>query len=383
MGEKNFIPLSVPYLHGREKEYVLECLDTNWISSLGRFVEEFEQKFAEYVGTKHAVAVINGTSALHLAMLDAEIGDGDLVIVPSVTFIAPVNVIRYVGADPVFIDIKRETLGLDPAKIEEFLSEACEVTEDGTIHRATKRPVRAIVPVHLYGHACEIERIAQLAKEYKLQLVEDAAEGIACRHNGRHVGGYGQTGCFSFNGNKALTTGGGGMVVTNDAKRAERVKFLATQAKSDPYYYIHDEVGYNYRLSNVQAAIGLAQLECIDEMVERKRAIHDRYAQEFAGSDAVEVFSAQEWCFCNYWMTLIRISPDRHDEFAKYMAGEKIQVRPIWSLNHTMPMYRDCIAGDLTETVALGAEGVLIPSHPGMSDDDTERAIACMKKFFG
>jgi len=379
----NYIPLSVPDLGDSEQRYVLECLRTNWISSVGRFVDEFEHRFAEYVGAHRAVAVTNGTAALHLSLLSSGVSAGDLVIVPSATFVSPVNVIRYVGADPVFLDIRLETLGLDPAVLESFLEQECERRETGMYMRSNGRRVRALLPVHLYGHACDIQFLQSIASRYQLILIEDAAEAVGTRVGERHVGTYGLTGCFSFNGNKTLTTGGGGMVVTDDAKLADLIRHLSTQAKADAYRYLHDMVGYNYRLSNIQAAIGLAQLERIDEMLRRKKEIHSVYREAFASLSAVNLFVAQEWCSCNYWMALLFIPPAEHDSFAAHMRECKIQVRPIWELPHRLPMYEGCFHGDMSRSEHLQTCAICLPCHQGMSDREVERVVHGVERFFG
>jgi len=382
MADETYISLSVPDLCGNEEKYVLECLRTNWISSVGRFVTKFEQEFALYVGAQHAVAVTSGTASLHLALLGCGVRAGDLVIAPSVTFIAPVNALRYVGADPLFLDIDPETLGLSAREVAEFLKHQCRRETDGFIHRDTGRRVRAVLPVHLYGHACEIDSLAELAKEGGLVLIEDAAEAVGCRYKGRHVGSFGQAGCFSFNGNKVLTTGGGGMLVTDDAELADQVRHLSTQAKKDPYYYIHDRIGYNYRMSNVQAAIGVAQLERVEAMIGQKRAIHARYARAFSRLRSAHLFTGRDSGFATYWMALLLMAPDRHEAFAQHMAAAGIQVRPIWSLNHELPMYRHCPRGDLSESERFGRSGVCLPCHQGMSDQDVERVVAATLAFF-
>ncbi len=382
MSQPAYIPLSVPCLQGNEERYVTDCIRTNWISSVGSYVDRFEAAFAEYVGAPHAVAVVNGTAALHLSLLTAGVERGDLVAVPAVTFIAPVNAIRYVGADPLFVDLDPVTLGFDPASFESWLTAECELRDGCCRHRATGRCLRAIIPVHLYGHSCAMDDLQALAERWRLILIEDAAEGIGCRYRDRHVGTFGRTGCFSFNGNKILTTGGGGMIVTSDEALARRVRHLSTQAKSDPVLYVHDEVGYNYRLTNILAAVGVAQLEQLPTMLARKAQIHHRYEAAFAALPGARLITPLPTATCNYWMALLQVPPSRLQPLADHIAAARIQARPIWGLNHLHPMYADCLTTTLTNSQRFVDETLCLPCHQGMSDDDVQRVIDAVTRFF-
>jgi len=277
------IPLCVPEMRDNEWTYVKECLDTNWVSSVGRFVDRFEDLMADYTGAKHAVATASRTAALHIALLVAGVAPEDEVLVSSLTFIAPANAIRYVGAWPVFVDSEPEYWQMDPERVVDFLDNGC-VWRDGALYnKATERRVTAILPVHIVGHPCDMESILEVARKYGLKVVEDATESLGATYDGEMAGQIGDIGCFSFNGNKLITTGGGGMIVTDNEEWARRAKYLTTQAKDDPVEYIHSEIGYNYRLTNIQAALGCAQMEHLDSYVETKQRTAVAYAEAIDG----------------------------------------------------------------------------------------------------
>ena len=284
---RRVIPNAVPHLAGNEWKYVKECLDTNWVSSAGAFVDRFEREVARYVGVPHAVATVNGTAALHVALLAAGVTAGDEVVMPAFTFVATANAVAYCGAHPVFLDSEETSWGLDPARVAEFLDGECEVTAGRVTDRRTGRVVRALLPVHLYGHPCDLDPLLALARRYPLAVVEDSAEALGARYRGRPVGADGLAGCVSFNGNKIITTGAGGMVLSRDEAMAARVRRLTTQARGDALEFIHDEIGFNYRLSNLHAALGVAQLEQLDLFVEDKRRTAAFYQQAFAPVDGV------------------------------------------------------------------------------------------------
>ena len=252
------IPLSVPYLNGNEWDYIKECLDTNWVSSAGKFVDRFEGELAEYVGSDYAVATVNGTAAIHIALKLLGVDEGDKVLVPALTFIASVNPINYCNAEPVFLDSERETYNIDPEKMENVIKDLIAKVD---------KP-KALIVVHLYGHPADMDPILEICKKYDIKIIEDATESLGSEYKGKRTGSIGDIGCFSFNGNKLITTGGGGMLVTDNKEYAEKARYLTTQAKDDPKQFIHNEVGYNYRLTNIQAAMGVAQLEQIDNFIE-------------------------------------------------------------------------------------------------------------------
>ncbi len=377
-----YIPLSVPIIGVNEKKYVNECLDTNWISSAGRFPGLFEHNFAEYVKTQEAVAVQSGTAALHLCLICAGIGHGDEVMLPSLTFIAPVNAVSYTGAIPLFIDSEEESFGLSPEAIEAYVKENCDFDGSILLNRNTGRRIKAIVPVHLMGHSCRMDEIMETASKYKLTVIEDAAEAIGALYKGRQAGTIAMAGTFSFNGNKTLTTGGGGMIVSQNHELLARARHLSTQAKSDEFFYEHDATGYNYRMLNIQAAIGVAQLEQIVQMIERKRSIHLIYQEAFAKVPDITLFTEKSYCRSAYWFAQLSVPPSKRNDFIQYLAGWKIQARPFWKLNHLHPMYEQCPKGSLTHAEKLVSEGVSIPCSASMSDDDIKRVISAVSSFF-
>ena len=376
------IPLSVPYLVGNEKKYVDECLDTNWISSVGHFVDEFEASFASYTGTAKAAAVSSGTAALHLALLISGIGNGDEVFVPTLTFIAPVNAVSYTGAKPVFIDSDRKSLGISPEALEDFVCENCSFIGGRLVNKLSGREIKAVVAVNILGHSCMMDELLAFARKYNLTLIEDNAEGAGCIYKGKHVGSYGRFACFSFNGNKVLTTGGGGMITAPDVEDVKLAKHLSTQAKADDLYYSHDMIGYNYRMSNIQAALGLAQLENLEKMIVRKREIHTVYEKELSNLPDSELFIEQSWCRSNYWFALLLLPVGKRDEFMEYMTLKNIQTRPFWKLNHLHPMFHDCSRGNTPAAEELYERGVCFPCFQGMSDEDIASVVSTIKSFF-
>lgn len=376
------IPLSVPYLVGNEKKYVDECLDTNWISSVGHFVDEFETSFASYIGLPKAAAVSSGTAALHLSLLISGVGQGHEVFVPALTFIAPVNAVSYTGAKPVFIDSDRKSLGISPEALEDFVSKNCSFNNGRLVNNLSGREIKSIIAVNILGHSCMMDELLAFAKKYNLTLIEDNAEGAGCHYNGKHVGSYGRFACFSFNGNKVLTTGGGGMIAAQDIEDVKLAKHLSTQAKLDGLDYSHDMTGYNYRMSNIQAALGLAQLENVEKMIARKRDIHAVYEKELSNLPDTELFTEQSWCRSNYWFALLLLPAGKRDEFMEFMTLKNIQTRPFWKLNHLHPMFNDCSKGDLPVAEELWERGVCFPCFQGMSDEDVSTVVSTIKSFF-
>lgn len=375
----SFVPLSEPVIAGNEWTYVKECLDSGWVSSVGAFVERFERDVAAYAGAPHAVAVVNGTSAIHVALLACGVDVGDEVIVSALTFAAPANAIRYAGAFPVFMDATPDTWQMDVAKLEQFLTSECTRTAEGCVNRRTGRRVKAIVPVHILGLACEIDRIVALARDFGLSVVEDATEAVGVRYRGRHLGTFGDVGTFSFNGNKVITTGGGGMVVTNSAASASRVRYLTTQAKDDPIEYVHHAIGYNYRLTNVAAAIGVAQLEQLDGFIRRKGEIAARYDAAFAAMPGVTRMPRQADTITNHWLYTVLLPPDTSLEARKAVVrglNERgIGARPLWHTLHDLPPFASCQAYRIEAAVAVYRRGVSLPSGAGLSDDSVQRTI--------
>jgi len=381
------VPLSVPELRGNEWKYVKECLDSGWVSSAGSFVDRFERELAGRVGTRHAVATVNGTAALHVALRAVGVRPDDEVLVADLTFIAPVNAIRYCGAHPVFMDADPATWQMDLDKVRRFLEGECVMREGACLNRRTGRPVRAVLPVHLLGLVGPIGELAALARRHGLRLVEDASEALGVRYRGRHVGTFGDAGVFSFNGNKIVTTGGGGMLVTDDAATARYARYLTTQAKDDAVEGIHHEVGYNYRLTNIQAALGVAQLEQLDAFVARKRAIAATYADELRVVTDITLMPALPAAEPTYWLYTILLGE------ATTLAGRQavvralndlgIGVRPLFHTIHDLPPYRGCQAFEIEHAVRLYERGVCLPSSVGLSAEDQKRCVAAVKDVLG
>jgi len=356
------IPLSIPELSGKEIDYIRECLDSGWVSSAGPFVKQFEDRFKEYVGAKFAVAVINGTSALHLALKCAGIGEGDEVIVPSLTFAATVNAIIYLGARPVFADVCRDTYVLDPNRIEELIS----------------RKTKAILPVHLYGQPAEMDEIMEIAGKFELKVIEDAAQSLGSKYKGRQTGTIGHMGCFSFNGNKLITTGSGGMLVTDDEKAAEYARYLSTQAKDLNYngVFYHNEVGYNYRMSSINAALGLAQLEDIDRRIRIKKRISCFYDENLMGIDKIELPVKKPHCETMFWLYPIIVEDGYLLDKTRFM--EKfyqfgVETRSFFMPLHLMKPYENYKHGIMEITEYVSNHGINLPSSIGLSEEDMIR----------
>lgn len=332
------IPLCAPEIRGNEWAYVKECLDTNWVSSVGTYVDRFERALADASGARFAVATASGTSALHTALMVAGVGADDEVLVSTLTFIAPANAIRYVGAWPVFIDADPDYWQMDPVRVAEFLERGCERRGGGLHDRATGRRVRAIVPVHVMGHPVDMAPIMELARRYDLIVIEDATESLGARYRGTPVGHIGDVACFSFNGNKLITTGGGGMLVTDREDWARRAKYLTTQAKDDPVEFEHGAIGYNYRLTNVQAAIGVAQMEQLADYLAAKRRIADAYDAALGGVPGITPMRQAPWATSAWWLYTILVDAPAFGmdsrALLRHLGARQIQTRPLWQPIH-------------------------------------------------
>ena len=382
-GDGAAIPLSVPNIRGNARAYVQECLDTNWVSSAGAFVDRFEHQVAERAGVAHAVATVSGTAALHVALIAAGVEPDDEVIVPALTFIASANAVRYCGAWPLLLDVEPGYFPLDPDRLEGFLRDECTARSGGLHNRGSGRRVRAVMPVHLLGHPCDMQAITRTARHYGLVVVEDAAEALGARHLGRPVGSAGDVACFSFNGNKIVTTGGGGMIVTADAGLAARARYLTTQAKDDPVEGIHGAVGFNYRLTNLQAALGVAQLESMDDFLAAKRRHATAYADGLGGVPGIRVAHEAPWAHASYWLYTIRIDPngfgmDRH-ELWRRLDAQGIETRPLWQPLHRSPALKDCRSYRVAVADEIQAGALSLPSSTGLSADDRTRVIGALR----
>jgi perosamine synthetase len=375
----DFIPLAVPAIQGNEWRYIKECLDTNWISSAGPFVDRFESELAARIGTRFAVATVNGTAALHVALLVAGVKPEDEVLVSTLTFIAPVNAIRYVGAWPVFIDAEPDYWQMDPSGVVDFLERGCRWHKGALHNRVTGRRVSAVIPVHILGHPVDLDPIIEIARKYGLMVIEDATEGLGATYRGRPLGSIGDIGCFSFNGNKIISTGGGGMLVTSNDEWARRAKYLATQAKDDPTEYIHKEIGYNYRLTNIQAAIGCAQMEQLDAYVAAKREIAERYSLTLRNISGIAPMRQASWAKSTFWMYTVLIKEEKFGINSRHLlqalAAEKIQCRPLWQPIHQSPAHALSRTGELPVSEQLSKEALSLPCSVGLSKEAQQKVI--------
>lgn len=344
----NYIPLSVPNFEGNELKYVIDAVGQGWVSTGGAYITDLEKKVAEYVHTYDAVACQSGTSALHLSLIQCGVKQGELVIAPTLTFIAAVNPIMYLGAEPIFMDCD-DSLCLDPLKLKEFCLCECYMKNGKLIHKDTNKIIRALIVVHVFGNMADMESIMDIANEFNLKVVEDATEAIGTRYisgkyKGKYAGTIGDFGAYSFNGNKIITTGGGGMVVAKSVNDLQHIRYISTQAKDDIHFYIHNEIGYNYRMTNVQAAIGVGQMECLSEFIERKNRNYDLYAELIKGNKYVELLTFREGTYSNKWFYALKINKKQNDMYSivKEFEENGIQTRTIWGLIDEQKPYLTC-----------------------------------------
>lgn len=378
-----FIPLCVPEIRGNEWLYVKECLDTTWVSSGGPFVDRFEVAFADWLGRRAAgvaaVACQSGTAALHAALMVAGVGPGDAVLVSCMTFIAPANAVRYVGAEPVLVDAEPDHWQMDVGLVARYLAEDCVVRDGATVDARTGRRVAALMPVHILGHPVDMDPLLELARAHGLAVIEDATESLGALYKGRPVGTLGDIAAFSFNGNKLMTTGSGGMIVTRNPDWARRAKHLTNQAKVDPIEYAHDEVGYNYRLTNIQAGMGLAQLENLPDFLAAKRRIAARYAEGLDRIPGLEPMRAASWADSAWWMYTIRVDADAYGmdsrALLRALDARRIQTRPLWRALHQGPPHAGCptLGGAVAER--LHATALSLPCSVGLGEATQERVL--------
>lgn len=363
-GNQEFTPLAVPMFAGNEKKYMEECIDTTFVSSVGKFVDRFENDMAAYAGCKKAVVCVSGTNALHMSMMLVGVERDDEVLTQALTFIATCNAISYIGAHPVFIDVDMSTMGLSPDALKDWLVKNAEIKKGQCYNKNTGRRVKACVPMHTFGHPVRIEEIANLCEEYHIELVEDAAESIGSLYKGKHTGTFGKVGAISFNGNKTITTGGGGMMLFNDEELAAYAKHLTTQAKvPHRWEFRHDHVGYNYRMPNINAALGCAQLENLDKFIASKRQLALEYAEYFKDVEDIQFFTEPEDTFSNYWLQAVILKDkDAQQAFLQQTNDNGVMTRPIWELMNRLPMFEHCENDGLENTIWFADRVVNIPS---------------------
>lgn len=366
------VALHEPEFRGNEWRYLKECLDTGWVSSAGAYVDRFEQMLAAVTQAKHAIVVVNGTAALHVCLLLAGVQQGDEILMPTLTFIATANAISYAGAVPHFVDSEERTLGVDADKLEAYLRGIAEVRDSVCRNKRTGATIRALVPMHTFGHPVDLDSLAQLCDKWHLHLIEDAAESLGSLYKGRHTGTYGLVSALSFNGNKVVTSGGGGAILTNDAALAARAKHLTTTARTPHRWsFIHDEIGYNYRLPNINAALGCAQLERLPDVLDRKRRLAERYIQAFSNVDDARIAVEPPGTRSNYWLValiLSRADLELRDAVLRVLNENDLQARPVWTLMHRLPMYSSCPRMDLEAAESLDARIVNLPSSAALAD---------------
>ncbi len=386
MSEK-FIPLSVPNLKGNELKYVTTAVETEWVSTGGPYVNDFEAKIAEYTKCKGAVSCQNGTSGIHIALEVCGITKNDEVIVPTLTFIAAVNPVKYVGADPIFMDCD-DSLTIDISKLQDFCENQCSYIEGNLINNLTKKHIKAVIIVHVFGNMANMDDLMCIASKYNLKVIEDATEALGTyylegKYKGKHAGTIGDVGVYSFNGNKIITTGGGGMIVSNDEELIRKAKHLTTQAKSDELYYTHDEIGYNYRMTNLQAALGLAQLEQLETFIEIKKHNYFLYKNEVEKIRGLKVLEFRQTIRPNYWFYGLYVDEEyalNRDQLIRYLASKRIQVRPIWGLISDQKPY----LGSQTFSILKAREYlqcvVNIPCSSNLKSEDVLSVVECLKQ---
>lgn len=374
-----FIPLSVPNLKGKELEYVTHAIETEWVSTAGPYITEFENNVAKYIGLSDAVACQSGTAGLHLALTVCGVTQEDEVIVPTLTFIAAVNPVRYIGAEPIFMDCD-DSLTMDADKLRDFCEKECYFNNNVLINKKTKRQIKAIIVVHVFGNMADMEKIIDIADKYQLKLIEDATEALGTyytqgKYKGCYAGTMGDIGVYSFNGNKIITTGGGGMIVSRNKEYLDKCRYLSTQAKDDTLYFIHDEVGYNYRMTNLQAALGLAQLEQLESFINNKKENYIEYQKL-----GIELLSFRENIRSNYWFYTYKT--DNRDELLNYLDDQNIQTRPIWKLIHTLKPYEKTQAYKIEKAFYYYEHILNLPCSSNLSKSDVTLVVSKINEFY-
>ena len=363
-----FIPLHEPRFIGNEKKYLNDCIESTFVSSVGKYVDIFEKEFAASVGSKYAIATVNGTAALHISLILADVQKDDEVITQALTFIATCNAISYIGAKSIFVDVDLDTMGMSPKSLKEFLESNCELINNQCINKTTKKIIKACVPMHTFGHPCRIDEIKEICDVWNITLVEDAAESLGSYYKEKHTGTFGKIAAFSFNGNKIITSGGGGVIVTDDETLAKRAKHITTTAKiPHPYEYVHDEIGYNYRLPNINAALLVAQLEQLEKFLASKRDLAIKY-KEFFTTNNINFIAEPKDSKSNYWLQAVLLNDvNQRNEFLDFTNKNGVMTRPIWRLMNELEMFKDCQKTDLKNAKYLEERVVNIPSSVRIS----------------
>ena len=385
-----FIPLSIPNFEGNERKYVDDAIDQGWVSTGGAYITKLEKMMAEYLNVDNVAACQSGTAALHLALISCGVKPGDMVIVPTLTFIAAVNPVKYQFADPVFMDCD-DSLCMDPVKLRKFCAEECKTENNILIHKATGKAVKAVVVVHVFGNLADMEAIMKIADEYNLKVIEDATEALGSRYTegvlaGKYAGTIGDYGAFSFNGNKIITTGGGGAITSRDSAEVDHIRYLSTQAKDDPHYYIHNEVGYNYRMTNLQAALGVAQMEELPEFVERKHRNYDLYKTLFDGFEHARLLEFREGTYSNQWFYSLELDMDYlkcslRDVITR-LQDKGVQTRAIWGLIHEQIPYKDALAYEMEKAPYYSSCILNFPSSTQITEEEIRIVVEEIMALF-
>lgn len=365
-GRQGYYALHEPLFKGNEWAYLKECLDSGWVSSLGEYVNLFEKQLEEFIGVKHAIAVVNGSAALHIALLLSGVSPGHEVLIPALTFVATANAVCYCGAIPHFVDCEATTLGLNPFKLGEYLEQIAEVRDKECFNKKSGNSIKAVIPMHTFGQPVDMDPLLDVCQKYKLKVIEDAAESLGSFYKGQHTGKMGQVGILSFNGNKIVTTGGGGAILTNDDHLAGLARHLTTQAKMPhPWLYFHDRQGFNYRMPNINAALGCAQMEQLPGFIKQKRVLAQRYQEAFANEYGVKVFKETSFARSNYWLNILLLDEEyaeQRDKLLELTNSQGIMTRPAWTLMPKLPMFKDCPRMDLAGAESLTRRIINLPS---------------------
>lgn len=361
---EGFITLHEPHFGGNEKKYMEECIDTTFVSSVGKFVDRFEEMMADYTGAAKAVVCVNGTNALHMAMILAGVKRGDEILTQALTFIATCNAISYIDARPVFIDVDKDTMGLSPKAAEAWLKENAEIKNGECLNKKTGRRIKACIPMHTFGHPVHLDELVEICNKYHLELIEDAAESLGSFYKDKHTGTFGKVGVISFNGNKTITTGGGGMMLFKDEELGKFAKHLTTQAKvPHRWEFVHDHIGYNYRMPNINAALGCAQMEQLDDFLQNKRETAEIYKRFFESYNDIQFFTEPQECQSNYWLNVVMLKDKQtQQDFLTYTNDHGIMTRPVWELMNRLPMFENCETDGLENTRWFADRVVNIPS---------------------
>ena len=381
------ISLSIPQLKGNELKYIKECIDTEWVSSAGKYVNLFENKICEFTGSEFAIACVNGTSALQVALEIAGVSSGDEVIVPTLTFIAPINAIKYIDASPIFMDAD-DFFNIDIEKTIDFIKNKTKFKNGVSLNKDTNKRITAVLPVHVWGNACNLDQLINICDERNIAIVEDATESLGTiytrgRLAGKHTGTIGKLGCLSFNGNKIITSGGGGMILTNQKDLADKARYITTQAKDDPVKYIHNEIGYNYRLTNIQAALGVAQLEQLSKFLSQKEKINKFYKEKVKKLDGYKIAPSPDYAKNNSWLNILRISEKKSSSVEFLMnkfTKNGIETRPVWYLNHLQKPYKKYFDYLIDKAIHLHASSLCLPSSVNLNEQDCSRVISILNE---